>query len=670
MFTSKKLYLALGLLVLASMLLAACQPAATPETVVETVIVTQMVEGEPVEVVQVVTPTPEPEGPRTLVICLGQEPDTLYTLTTAMLVTSNVLEAIYDGPTDENTFAYQPIIFEKLPSLTDGDAVINQVPVAAGDRVVDADGNPVELAAGTMVKPAGCRSADCAVEFDGTTEVQMDQMVVTTKLLSGLLWEDGEPVKASDSVYYFNLYMDPDTPVETRYVGERTAAYEAADEVTNVWTGLPGYLDATYYLNGPANWQPLPEHVWGQYSALELQTAEESSMRPLAYGPYAIDEWVKGESITLHKNPNYFRASEGLPVFENLVYRIVGENSNANLAAVLSGECDVVDQTSHLDDQSELLLELQSSGQINATFVTGTTWEHADFNLRPVEGSASGDFFAAWDNDGDGLGPFGDFRLREAVAMCMDRQSVVDTVMFGQSQVIHTYLPPQHPVFNADAKQYPFDVAAASALLDEIGWVDDDANPETPRVANGVTGVTDGTVLEFSFETTTATQRMQATQVMAQSLAQCGIKANLNYYPASEWFGDPPEAKLAGRRFDLGQFAWLTGVEPPCNLYLGKEVPAEANAWAGQNYTGYQSEEFDLACNAALQSLPGEDSYTENHLLAQEIFANDLPVVPLYLRLKLAATRPDFCNFIMDPTNNSEMWNIEEFDYGDCAASQ
>ena len=76
------------------------------------------------------------------------------------------------------------------------------------------------------------------------------------------------------------------------------------------------------------------------------------------------------------------------------------------------------------------------------------------------------------------------------------------------------------------------------------------------------------------------------------------------------------------------------------------------------------SAEYDSVCHAALQSLPGQASYDENHLKAQEIFADQLPVVPLYLRLKLAATRVDMCNFIMDPTANSEMWNIEEFAYG------
>ena len=55
-------------------------------------------------------------------------------------------------------------------------------------------------------------------------------------------------------------------------------------------------------------------------------------------------------------------------------------------------------------------------------------------------------------------------------------------------------------------------------------------------------------------------------------------------------------------------------------------------------------------------------STTDNHLLAQKIFGEDLPSIMLYLRLKIAATRPEVKNFIMDPTSNSEFWNVENFD--------
>jgi peptide/nickel transport system substrate-binding protein len=384
-------------------------------------------------------------------------------------------------------------------------------------------------------------------------------------------------------------------------------------------------------------------------TALELVEAEESSRTPIGWGPYVIDEWVAGDHISLSKNDLYWRADERLPKFDNVIYRFVGENSNANIAALLAGECDIVDQTSGLENQSELLLELQASGQVNATFVTGTVWEHADYGITSVDSYQRPDFF-------------GDVRTRRAIAMCMDRQAVVDTVLFGQSVVIDTYLPPEHPLYNPDVAHYDFDVEAASALFDEIGWIDDDGDPATPRVAQGVEGIADGTALEFNYWTTNATQRQQATQVLQASMAQCGIKANLEYWDSTEYFADGPEGPLFGRHFDVGQFAWLTGVQPPCDLYLTKQTPSEDNGWAGQNDPGFSDPEYDTVCNAALQALPGEPAYDQNHLEAQRIFAEQLPVVPLYLRLKLAATRPDMLNFIMDPTENSEFWNIEEFD--------
>jgi peptide/nickel transport system substrate-binding protein len=676
---SRKLLFVISLLVLASMVLSACGTTteATPEvvTVVETVVVPGEETVTEVEVVVTATPQPEVVEPRTLVICLGQEPDALYPYGTDMLAASQIQEAIWDGNlggVDTRSFAYQPIIFEKLASLADGDAVINTVDVVAGDKVVGDDGQVAELAAGVKVRAAGCNAPDCAIEWDGTTALQMEQMVVTTKMLPGLVWSDGTPITSADQIYNFELSSDPDVNV-SKYGIERTASYVATDDVTTVWTGLPGYKDSTYYLDvyGPA-----PSHIWSQYTPAELNTEVDAQGLWVGHGPYKVQEWVKGDHLTVVKNENYFRAGEGLPVFESVIYRFVGATSNANIAKVLAGECDIVDQTSSLDDQSELLLELQAAGQIDAAFVTGTTWEHADFNILPLEGSG----FAGLGSDlsGHTAGAFGDVRLRQAIAMCMDRQAAVDTVLFGQSVVIHTYLPPQHPLFNADAKQWPFDVAAASALLDEIGWVDDDGDPATPRVASGVAGVPDGTLLEFKYETTTATMRQQATQIMAESMAQCGIKVNLGYYPSSEWFADGPEGILFGRKTDLGQFAWLTGVEPPCDLYRGDMIagdPAEVDengkpvypsGWGGQNQTGYSDPEFDAACNKAVQSLPGQPSYDEGHLEAQAIFAEDLPVVPLFLRLKLAITRPDMCGFIMDPTANSEMWNIEAFDYGAC----
>ena len=210
------------------------------------------------------------EGPK-LTICMGQEPSTLYTYGNDEQAKDSILSSVYDGPFDNMTFAYQPVILTKIPSLADGDAIITSLDVQTGDLVVDDSGYPVSLEAGTLVRPAGCRSSNCAITYDGTSPLQMDQISAAFELIPGLQWSDGITLTTADSVYSFNLAADPDTPV-SKYVVERTASYAALDDLVITWIGLPGYLDSSYYLNF---WMPLPEHVWGAYSSLELFDAHD-----------------------------------------------------------------------------------------------------------------------------------------------------------------------------------------------------------------------------------------------------------------------------------------------------------------------------------------------------------------------------------------------------------
>jgi ABC-type transport system substrate-binding protein len=80
--------------------------------------------------------------------------------------------------------------------------------------------------------------------------------------------------------------------------------------------------------------------------------------------------------------------------------------------------------------------------------------------------------------------------------------------------------------------------------------------------------------------------------------------------------------------------------------------------------TGYSNPAFDADCAQATQSLSTDPTYNM-HQEAQAIFATDLPSIPLYQRLKVAATRPDFCGFTLDPASPSALETIETFDYGE-----
>ena len=74
------------------------------------------------------TPTPEPTltatpvPPRQLTVCLGQEPTSLFPVNNPSSAARSVLAAIYDGPIDTNSYGYQAVILERLPSIKNGDA--------------------------------------------------------------------------------------------------------------------------------------------------------------------------------------------------------------------------------------------------------------------------------------------------------------------------------------------------------------------------------------------------------------------------------------------------------------------------------------------------------------------------------------------------------------------
>src|SRR5687768_3823402 len=163
------------------------------------------------------TPTPTPLATatpvvRSLKICLGEEPNTLYPYGNLNSAARSVLSAIYDGPMDVVEYQYESIILEKIPSLEDGDAQLGPVTVSAGTEVVDASGDLVLLASGDKVRPSGCRGDDCVVTYDGSSTIQMDQLVVTFTMLEGLMWSDGEPLTTSDSLYSLGLASDNATP--------------------------------------------------------------------------------------------------------------------------------------------------------------------------------------------------------------------------------------------------------------------------------------------------------------------------------------------------------------------------------------------------------------------------------------------------------------------------
>jgi len=348
------------------------------------------------------TSTPTPTPPKEFTICQAEEPNTLFIYGGPSRVAYNVLEAIYDGPIDTRTYEFQPVILEKIPSLADGDAALRTVLVEEGDKVVDVNGLAVDLLPGVTVLDAGGQE----ITSEGGV-VTMTQMVVTFTLRADVTWADGQPLTADDSRYSFELAGEFDNPT-LRLLWDRTQSYDVVDERTVVWTGVPGYRDTFYFANF---YQPLPRHVWGTSDADQLTSAEVAHRKPLGWGPFVVEEWVEGERITLVRNPRYFRASEGLPYLDRVIFRFVSDIQQA-LDWLVAGECDLVTQDVIEGGDIAPLLDATDAGTVQLISSPSVEWEHLDFGIDPAQWVSRPDFFE-------------DVRVRQAVALCIDRERIV-----------------------------------------------------------------------------------------------------------------------------------------------------------------------------------------------------------------------------------------------------
>ena len=235
---------------------------------------------------------------------MGEEPKSLYLYGAGDLAARTILEAVYDGPIDSLNYSYTPVILKSLPTLDNSGAILKQVTVKQGDKIFDDNGAAAPLVPGVKYRPAGCTDSSCVATYSGGT-VTMDQLQVTFVLKSGLLWSDGQPLTADDSVYSFELSSSPDTPAPagmTRAI-LGTQAYEKLDDLTVRWTALPGNIDPSY---SHRFWVPLPRHAWGKMSAAELLTADASTRTPLGWGPYIIQSWTAGTEITSEQKSKLF----------------------------------------------------------------------------------------------------------------------------------------------------------------------------------------------------------------------------------------------------------------------------------------------------------------------------------------------------------------------------
>lgn len=608
-------------------------------------------ESTEVETPVAMDPTPLPPPPETLIVCLDREPESLFIYGDAYLFGETggearaVLEAIYDGPIDIVNYRAYPVILRGLPGFDVGGARLEEITVAEYEVYLNPETlQPENLRLGNPYLPVGCTGADCIASYPGG-EVQVERLVVEFQLLPDLTWSDGEPLAASDSLFSYELDSDLSIPT-TKYLVDRTAAYEVIDKTTVRWTGIPGYFDPEYTT---LFWKPLPQHLLGDIAPEDLQNAELATRNPIGWGPYQIEEWKFGEQLLLVKNPNYFRAAEGLPNFDRLLFRFLQSDSTAAIQQLLTGECDFVDESLLGVSAAATLTQYAEEGRFKVAWAPAPEIKRLDFNVAPV--GRFGEMF------------FAESRTRKALAHCLDRETLLADVLLGFGSIADSYLALDNPVATDGPGVPIYDPDVGRALLTEVGWIDTDEDEATPRIAYGVPGVAFGTDFSFTLLTADGDVNNQTTAIIQADLAACGVEVLVEAINFSSLTAPYPDGPVFGRGFDVVLWSWPEWLTPLCEMFAERELPTEKTPF-GVNATGYNDFVYNQACERVLLGRVDVDEYLQALLDTQELFVQALPGIPLYQAPRFVAYSNDICGIEVDSLAFSVLFGLEHFDTG------
>jgi len=541
---------------------------------------------------------------KVLNICIAEEPVSLYRYSGQNnRASESIFAALYDGPFtwDAEQGTYTPSILSQYPSLENGLISLNPVAVDPGDLVVDATGEVVVFKPGVLVRPAGCQESACAVEWESGA-FSMDQMSVTYILLPDLQWSDGEALLAEDLELSYTLARQAKLPADA-WALERTISFQAKDDQTVRWQGLPGFTTGNLRA---FFWMPLPAHLLAGLEAEQVAAAPAAAQNPPGWGAYRLLNWEPGNALHLEKNPYYFAGGDGLPAFDLLNFLIVPDVNQA-MQMLSMGECDLLDSSYGLENLTKSALEnLAQTANLHIEFLE--SFEQLVFGIIPA---AYDDGYSVW--AGDRPDYFGDLRVRQAIAACLQPAALANAVL---SEKLPAELLPQWQDWTAGL--------AVDALLDQAGWIDADGDPTTPRVAQGINGVFDMTPLSLSLLTSQAELDQQIGTWIVTRLGECGVEIHWQSLPIAELYAPGPEGVLFGRQFDLALLSWHTAGQDPCRMYLSKVVPSADNAWIGTNLAGWADPAFDLACGENQMRLDPPESQD-----AWELLKATLPAIPL-----------------------------------------
>jgi ABC-type transport system substrate-binding protein len=373
----------------------------------------------------------------------------------------------------------------------------------------------------------------------------------------------------------------------------------ASDEFTVVTTFNAPYAPWAANLWGFV----LPEHVLRPVFEAEgtIDAAPWNTEPTVSGGPFVFTQWEAGQFILFSRNDSYFG---GAALLDNVLIRFAGDSA-ALTASLANGEADLATFIPLSDAQT-----LIASGNVSLELVPSGYNESWYFNLR----------------EGLGNPALQDVRVRQALIMAFDRDQLNVDLNASLLTTPGSFWE-NTPYANPALDPLPYDPDGARAMLTEAGWVDDDGDEATvasdptyvptPRIAQGVEGVDDGSNLVLRYATTQRQIRIDTQAVAQQSLARVGVTVELLNYEGDVYFGLVAEGGiLSTGQFDIAQLSINPAFPDPDTVrFICSEIPTDTED--GANDSGICMPELDDLFTQQAQTVDTEARIAIFHQIDQ-----------------------------------------------------
>jgi peptide/nickel transport system substrate-binding protein len=324
-------------------------------------------------------------------------------------------------------------------------------------------------------------------------------------------------------------------------------------------------------------------------------------------GPYMIDSWSAGQSLTLKANPKWWGTP---PKTGTIVLRYIAGNQSAQ--ALQNGEAQVMDPQPQVDIVNQLK---RLGNQVNFTTGEQFSFEHVDFNFK---------------------GEFKDKTLREAFAKCIPRQQIIDNLIkpqnpnakIDQSRWLYSFQPGYDQVAAVAPTTYDkVDIAGAKQLLGgktvtvKVGWRKD------PQALNK--------------------RRVDTIALLQASCKQAGfnvVDAGTPTYFEKEW---------PSGQWDVALFAWQGSplISGNSGIYT---------TGGGQNQGGYSNPQVDKLVTQLFQTID-QAKQLDLEKQIEQILWNDLFSMPLFTFPAVFATTKNVDGVVYNPTQAELVWNVRDW---------